>query len=89
MESLTGGGLVKPSHTTREGLRWQIFWIATIGGLGVFDAWRASKRDGSTFSECTRRTFNTDDPRGSALFTRALEVGSAALLAHILREQAQ
>lgn len=76
---------LQPPHTARKGLRWPIFWIGVIGGLGVFDAWRATKEDGSTLSECTRRIFDTDSPDGRELFTLFLEAGSAALLAHILR----
>jgi hypothetical protein len=78
---------MKPSHTTWEAVRWPIFWASVIGGLGVFDAYRATKHDGSTLSECTRRLFRTDGPPGQALFRACLEVGAAELTAHILREQ--
>ena len=78
---------LQPPHTTRKALRWPIFWIGTIGGLGVFDAWRASKHDGSTLSEVTRELFRTDQPPGRAAFAAALAVGAGALAIHILREQ--
>jgi hypothetical protein len=74
-------------HTTWQAVRWPIFWIGSIGALAVFDAWRDSKHDGSTLSECTRQVFGTDQPRGQEVFTAFLEAGSAALLAHILRKQ--
>jgi len=77
---------MKPTHATSQGLRWPFFWVGVIGGLAAFDAWRATKRDGSTLSSCTRRIFNTDDPHGRELFRLFMEAGSAALLAHILKD---
>lgn len=77
---------MKPSHTTRKALRWPIFWIGVIGGLGVFDAWRATKEDGSTLSESVRVLFNTHSPIGRALFTFFMKAGTAILTAHILRQ---
>lgn len=77
---------LQPPHTTSQALRWPIFWIGVLGGLGVFDAWRSTKHDGSTLSECARRLFGTDTPEGQAIFTLLLEAGSAKLLTHILRQ---
>ena len=77
---------MKPSHTTPEALRsalgWRLFWVSVIGWLGVFDAWRATKRDGSTLSEVTRVLFRTDHPAGRAAFLAAL----AALAVHIIKQ---
>jgi hypothetical protein len=73
-------------HTTWQALRWPIFWIGLIAGLGVFDAWRATKMDGSTLSEVTRVVFAVDQPTGRTVFLASLEVGSAVLAAHILKK---
>lgn len=77
---------MKPSHTTCEALRWPIFWIGTIGGLGALDAWRATKHDGSTLSEVTRVLFGVHQPTGRAVFLAALGAGGAVLAGHIIKQ---
>jgi hypothetical protein len=77
---------LQPSHTTWQAVRWPILWVGLIGGLSVFDAWRASKEDGSTLSEVTRVLFAVDQPAGRAAFLASLKVGSAVLEAHILKK---
>lgn len=68
-------------------LRWAVFWVAVIGGLGVFDGWRATKRDGSTLSEVTREVFRVDTPHGRAVFAALFWAGAETLAAHICKQQ--
>lgn len=77
---------LQPPHITSRPLRWKIFWVAVIGGLGAFDAWRASKRDGSTLSEVTRTLYGTHQPTGRAAFLASLTAGSVVLAGHILKK---
>lgn len=72
---------------TVQGLRWAIFWIALLAGLGVFDAWRATKADGSTLSEVTRMIFKVDRAPGRAVFLMSLSAGAALLATHILKHK--
>lgn len=76
----------QPPQITWKAVGWPIFWIGTIASLGAFDAWRATKCDGSTLSECTRVVFGVDEPFGRMVFQITLEVGSAALAGHILKK---
>ena len=84
-EGAAMSGLQHP-HATPQALRWPIFWIGVIGSLGVFDAWRATKHDGSTLSEVTRVLFGTHQPTGRAVFLAALTAGAAVLAAHIIKQ---
>ena len=80
-KGLAGVEWVQPPHVLPEALRWKAFWIATIGGLGVLDTWRASKHDGSTLSEHGRLIIRTDTPTGKVLFS----LGCIAFWHHILK----
>lgn len=80
------GGLSGPPATP-QALRWAIFWIALLAGLGVFDAWRATKADGSTLSEVTRLVFRVHRAPGRAVFLAALAAGAAVLATHILKHE--
>jgi hypothetical protein len=72
---------------TSQALRWPLVWVAILGSLGAFDAWRATKRDGSTLSEVTRAAFGTHQPTGRAAFLASLAAGSAVLAVHIIKQQ--
>jgi hypothetical protein len=74
---------------TPTALRWPVFWIGAIGGLGVFDAWRATKHDGSTLSEVTRVLFGTHRPTGQAAFLASFAAGAAVLAHHIIKQQVE
>lgn len=72
---------------TPQALRWAIFWVALLAGLGVFDAWRATKADGSTLSEVTRMIFRVHSAPGRAAFLATLAAGSALLALHIIKQK--
>lgn len=79
------GGHIHPP-APRKPLRWAVFWAAAIGGLGVFDGWRATKHDGSTLSEITRELFQVNTPQGRAVFTALFWIGAETLAAHICKQ---
>ena len=62
-------------------------WLLILGGLGAFDAWRATKHDGSTLSEVTRSVFGTHQPTGRAVFLASLTAGSAVLAVLIIKQK--
>lgn len=71
----------------RKPLRWALLWGAILGGLGVFDYWRAGKHDGSTLSEVTRDVFRVNTPHGRSVFTALFWAGARALATHICKQQ--
>lgn len=70
----------------RRTLRWAFFWGVVIGGLGLFDWWRAGKHDGSTLSEVIRALFRTDTPQGRRAFLALYSQGTRTLASHIIKE---
>lgn len=78
-------GWVQPPHATPEALRAAIPFLALCGVFTAYDVWRATKRDGSTWSELTRVFFNTETPEGEALFRAAVEMAAAVYVRHILK----
>lgn len=80
------GGHSDPPATP-QALRWAIFWIALLAVLGVFDAWRATKSDGSTLSEVTRMIFKVNRAPGRAVFLMTLTAGAGLLATHILKHK--
>jgi hypothetical protein len=67
--------------TLTQNTRATLAWVAAIGTLGAIDAYRSTKRDGSTLSEVIRGTVRTDTPTGRALFL----LGLVVFARHIIR----
>lgn len=78
-------GGVQPPHTTSEALRTALPFLALVGAFAAYDVWRATKHDGSTWSELNREFFQTHTKEGRALFLATLEVATAAYARHILK----
>lgn len=74
-----------PPPDTPEALRWAFLWSGAVGGLGVLDAWRNTKHDGSTFSEVNRALFAVHTTPGRLLFLAAWAAGTVAYARHILK----
>lgn len=75
---------VQPHHKPSAALRWALFWMGSVGVLGLLDGWRATRHDGSTISELTRVAFATHTPSGRLAFAACWGAASALFLRHIL-----
>lgn len=77
-------GWTQPPHTTSAALRWRFLWLGFGASIGVVDAWRSTKHDGSTISELNRVAFATHTRQGRATFVATLGALGALYAHHIL-----